>query len=69
MNKKDILNALDSGLDVVNIDNTLCITRSNGLDYLVFKKIGEGFLIANYESWTIKSNQWRLSSYSEFLAK
>jgi hypothetical protein len=69
MNKSDILNALDKGLEVINMDNTMYITRSKGLDYLVFRKKGQGFLITNYESWAIKSNKWKLSSYSEYLAK
>lgn len=69
MNKKQILNALNSGLELVNLDNTLRITRSNGFDYLVFEQRGQGFLITNYESCAIKSNKWILSSYSKYLAK
>lgn len=69
MNKNEILNALNSGLDVVNIDGSKYITRSKGINYIVFKERGQGFIITNFDNWSIKSDKWRISSYSEYLAK
>jgi hypothetical protein len=67
MNKKQILNALNSGLEIVSSCNSIKLILIKNEIY--FGAIGSKYALKLQNDSELKLYNWELTNYSEFLAK
>ena len=67
MNKKQILNALNSGLEVVSSCNSVKLIELKGSLYFGFIGTNSALKVQNDKELSLYN--WRLTNFSQYLAK